>query len=289
MDTIKHYLTNQINSLEALLKPTSRYRLAITALYVVVLSACATPTEQFNEVALASGFTGFSIHTGSFEHQLFINDPAHLQQHDSVIHVYLDGDGTPWEQNRWIANDPTSRNPMILELMQQDKHPAVFLGRPCYHGFNKSSVCQNKYWTSHRYGREIVDSMVLALRQWLKNKAYSHIVLIGYSGGGTLAMLMASDLPDVQTVVTLAANLDIDAWSAHHNYQPLTGSLNPAKLTFNGHLKQIHLAGLEDTVVPADQIKGFADKQTHSTYIAYLRFNHHCCWVKQWPAILSLF
>jgi pimeloyl-ACP methyl ester carboxylesterase len=289
MDTIKHYLTNQINSLEAARKLSSSFNVTLTALCLFLLNSCATPSEHFADAALAVGFTGFSIHAGQFEHRMFINNRALLHLHDEVVHVYLDGDGTPWEQNRWIADDPTSRNPMILELMQQDKHPAIFLGRPCYHGFNKSRVCYNKYWTSHRYGREVIDSMVLALKHWLKQNPYQQIVLIGFSGGGTLAVLMAPNVPGIQEVVTLAANLDIDAWSAYHHYLPLNESMNPAKLKLNGGFKQLHLAGLEDTVVPANLIKRFADMQPNASFIAYPHFDHHCCWVKEWPIILSLF
>lgn len=255
---------------------------------LMTLTACATtPSRHFANMALNSGFSGFSLNSGLFDHQFYLN--AESRQHpNGILHVYLDGDGSPWEQHRWIADDPTARNTMILTLMQQDKNPAIFLGRPCYHGFNKSPPCRSKYWTSHRYSSEVVNSMALALKQWLKNNPYRQLVLIGFSGGGTLAVLIAPMIHETQTIVTVAANLDIEAWSSYHRYQPLTGSLNPAKLVLNAKLQQIHLAGLEDITVPAGLIKAYADKQVHATYIAYPDFNHHCCWIKEWPSILSL-
>ncbi len=254
-----------------------------------MLTACATPSEHFAAVAKASGFTGVSLNTGQFDHQLYMNAQALQHVNSNRLHVYLDGDGMPWEQHRWISDDPTSRNPIILELMQQDKQPSIFVGRPCYQGFNKTSVCNSKYWTSHRYSRDVVNSMVLALKQWLKQNSYKQIVLIGFSGGGTLALLIASEIEVIKTVVTVAGNLDTEAWSDFHHYLPLSESLNPEKLSFNASLKQIHLAGLEDNTVPASLIKSFADKQTNATFIAYPHFDHHCCWVNEWPAILSLF
>jgi hypothetical protein len=256
---------------------------------LLALTACATPSEKFAEVAKASNLIGLSLNAGRFNHQFYLNDQALHDVHTEALHVYLDGDGSPWEQQRWIADDPTSRNPIILELMRQDKKSAIFLGRPCYHGFNTSSGCHSKYWTSHRYSRDVVNSMVIALKDWLKKKPYQHIVLIGFSGGGTLALLIAPEVPGVNTVVTVAANLDVESWSTYHHFLPLSGSLNPAKLLQNPNLNQIHLAGLEDTVVPAHLIKTFADKQANAKFLAYPHFDHHCCWVNEWPTILSLF
>ena len=253
------------------------------------LISCATPSEQFSNVARALSFSGFSLNTNRFDHQIYLNEQALQYTDTEVLHVYIDGDGTPWEQQRWITDDPTSRNPIILELMHQDKKPALFLGRPCYHGFSHSGTCDNRYWTSHRYSDDVVNSMVKALQLWLQKRPYRHIVLIGFSGGGTLAVLMASDIAEVQTAVTLAANLDTEAWSTYHHFLPLTNSLNPASRTFNARFKQIHLAGLKDTNVPLHLIKAFADKQANAKVITYPNFDHHCCWVKEWSTILSLF
>ena len=50
--------------------------------------------------------------------------------------------------------------------------------------------------------------MATALETWLKKKGYSELVLIGYSGGGALAMLLAERIR-VRAVITVAANLDI--------------------------------------------------------------------------------
>ena len=66
--------------------------------------------------------------------------------------------------------------------------------------------------------------MVAALRSFLSVHPYPHVVLIGYSGGGTLAWLMASRIPETTRVVTIAANLDIDEWTRIHGDSPLSGS-----------------------------------------------------------------
>jgi hypothetical protein len=252
-------------------------------------AGCTTPSERFASVAANFGFYGFSLNSGAFDHQFYSNAKVTQDIDEDVVHVYLDGDGTPWENHQWIADDPTSRNPMILELMRQDKTAAIFLGRPCYQGFNKTSACHYKYWSSHRYSKKVVDSMVRALKLWLNKHSFKQVVLIGYSGGGTLAVLMAPYIPEVQTIVTLAANLDVEAWSRYHRYNPLPESLNPAGIALNAKLRQIHIAGLDDNVVPAQIIESYAGKQVNALYLLYAHFDHYCCWVKEWPSILRFF
>jgi hypothetical protein len=255
---------------------------------LLALIACTSPSKHFAQVADALRFYGFSIHSGAFEHQIYANQAAMQPAANGSLHIYLDGDGTPWEQERWLADDPTARNPLILALMQQDTSAAIFLGRPCYHGFNKTTACHPKYWTSHRYSQAVVDSMVEALQKYLLYHPHTQLVLIGYSGGGTLAALMAPYFPLAKTLVTVAANLDVDAWSDYHGYNRLQDSLNPAALAINANLHQIHLAGLQDTAVPAGIIKAYVDKQAKAIYVPFATFDHHCCWVDAWRNILSL-
>jgi hypothetical protein len=252
------------------------------------LAGCATPSERFANTAADFGFQGLSLNSGLFDHQFYTNAKATQDIKEETLHVYLDGDGTPWEDHQWIADDPTSRKAMILELMRQDNSAAIFLGRPCYQGLNKTSSCHYKYWTSHRYSQKVVRSMVQVLELWLHEHSFKKVVLIGYSGGGTLAVLMAPYVPEIQTIVTIAANLDVEAWSQYHGYNPLPESLNPSATILNANLRQVHIAGLDDNNVPAQIIKTYAERQVDALYLPYAHFDHHCCWVKEWASILRL-
>jgi len=252
------------------------------------LAGCATPSERFAATAAKLGLEQESIDSGLFQQRIFSNARARNAKAPGTLHVYLDGDGTPWLHQHWKAADPTSRNPLILQLLHRDDKPAILLGRPCYHGFSNVPPCQDKYWTSQRYSRKIVTSMTRALKKWLKKHAFDNVVLIGFSGGGVLAVLMAPDLPQVTTVVTVAANLDVAEWSRHHSYTPLEYSLNPAELQLSGEAEQIHIAGAEDRNVPAYIIKTYA-RQHHGRYLSLPGQDHHCCWLEVWPEILELF
>lgn len=250
----------------------------------LVMLGCATPSQRFSEYARSQGFSPGLVKTAQFQHRLFMN----RQTSPGTVHVYLDGDGTPWIRRHWIAEDPTSRNPLILDLMKQDHASSVLLGRPCYHGVGRPDRCEKRWWTSHRYAQQVVDSMLEALETWLADKNVSRIVLIGFSGGGALAMLMAPHINQLAWVVTIAGNLNVAAWAAMHDYTPLTGSLNPADyMDAYQQIRQLHLAARDDAVVPAALIKAFATDSGDAQLIVYPKFNHVCCWETVWPEILG--
>ena len=258
----------------------------IVVLVSLFLVACSSPSQKFLETAKRYNISPWQINGSPFLHGLYLNLNSISDKQKNVLHVYIDGDGTPWEQNLWVASDPTSRNPIILQMMSMDNIPAILLGRPCYHGV-KDSSCLPKYWTSHRYSKIVVKSMAEALKYWLKHNSYKKLVLIGFSGGGTLAVLIAPYLQKTAGVVTVAANLDVARWSKIHKYIPLTDSLNPINQPpLSQKIKQIHFAGIQDKNVPAEIIKSFSDMQRNADFIPIADFNHDCCWADAWSELL---
>ncbi len=245
-----------------------------------------TPSQRFDQQALNLGFKSQQFSSAQFQHKIYL---AKKFKEGESLHVYIDGDGTPWERNRWIADDPTARNPLILQLMNQDTVPAILLGRPCYYGLNHTDECDNKYWTSHRYSKQVINSMSQVLNTWLEKYKFNEIVLIGYSGGGTIAILMADKIKNISTVVTVAANLDVTKWSEFHGLSALSYSLNPAEtLALDPGIKQIHFAGKDDEVVPSFIIKAYANSQKNAEYYELPGKNHTCCWDNEWKALLGL-
>ncbi|PKM36291.1 MAG: hypothetical protein CVV06_11835 [Gammaproteobacteria bacterium HGW-Gammaproteobacteria-10] len=278
------------NSPDAL-KTTTKLKPGIAGLILLLLqlNGCATPSERFESSAKSLGLTSIEIIGEPFRHRIYLNRRTAAQSAPHpVVHVYLDGDGTPWEMNRWIAEDPTPRNPLILHLMAADKEPAILLGRPCYYGLHSTENCHYSLWTSKRYSTEVVESMASALRKWLTNTKAANVVLIGYSGGGTLATLLTPYFKNTSIVVTIAANLNTSAWSRHHAYLPLDASLNPIDAQpLPAEIKQIHLAGVNDSNVPASIVESFSRRQTNVVYLPIDGFDHVCCWADLWPDILK--
>lgn len=267
---------------------TKRRLLAWVLIGCIELTGCTNPAKRFADRARQLDLHSEIVFSDNFMHRVYMNASAYSGNHMETLHIYLDGDGSPWQNSHWPSDDPTPRSTLILELIWQDNAPALLLGRPCYYGLAHTPDCEKKFWTSHRYGHTVIASMVQALQGWLTSRSYSKLNLIGYSGGGTLATLMAHRLPDVDTLVTIAANLDVSAWSGYLGYTPLTDSLNPADYSLPPHIAQIHLAGLEDSIVPHWLIKAHADEQSNAIYVAYPGFTHQCCWQNIWQSILVL-
>lgn len=261
---------------------------ALVLCLFLLSQGCATPSEKFIGTATQLGLNNQLVDGSPYRHRLFTNSQVSRSNIIEELHIYLDGDGTPWRTDTRIADDPTSRNPLILEMMVKDPAPAVLLGRPCYYGLHISPLCNESLWTSHRYAAEVVASMDAAIQQWMSSKKVNKLVLIGYSGGGVLATLLAPSLKKTSVVITIAANLDIEAWSRHHGYSSPAASLNPAKdAHIPASVRQIHLAGLQDENVPAGIIESFSRVQKNALYLPLPEYDHVCCWLDIWPDILK--
>jgi pimeloyl-ACP methyl ester carboxylesterase len=202
------------------------------------------------------------------------------------LHVYLEGDGSPW-LGGLPTLDPTPRKPMAVALMARDPTPSVYLGRPCYHRTPREvAACDPALWTSDRYSETVVASMAAAMKQIVAAEAVEEIVWFGYSGGGSLAVLLAPRLPQTLAVITIAANLDIDAWADLHGDARLTGSLNAARQPpLPDRIVQIHYAGGRDRLVPVDIVR--RGVRGTARLVVEPQFDHVCCWALAWPRILS--
>jgi pimeloyl-ACP methyl ester carboxylesterase len=253
-------------------------RRALVALCLLLLAAgCRSAAERFLEAAAGRGLRAQEIEGAGFRH-VVLSRGAHTP--GTTLHVYLDGDGVPW-LGGYPTADPTPRDPLVLDLMTLDPGPAVYLGRPCYHGLGEPS-CSSELWTSARYSAAVVDSMAAAARSVLSARGAERVVWLGYSGGGALAVLLAARLPETAGVVTVAANLDVEAWAEQQGWSPLTGSLNPARQPpLPRHVYQRHYAGGRDRTVPPETVPSTSDLVVVEDY------DHRCCWALIWPAVLA--
>lgn len=252
--------------------------------FMCLLAGCASLGKGVDSEAERLGFVRSTVPGSEFQHVIYMR--ASLCSSDR-LHVYLEGDGVPWTRPQWVSSDPTPRTPLALRLMALDPHPSLYLGRPCYHGSSQDPPCEPSLWTSARYSKRVVVSLENALRRSWGN-TNPEIVLIGYSGGGTLAMLLAKRLPQIKGVVTIAGNLDPDGWARYHGYSPLIGSLNPAQLApLRSGVYQLHLVGQRDRNIPPALIRPVVDRQPGALFRVIEGFGHACCWEKAWPTYLK--
>lgn len=253
---------------------------------LLLLNGCAgTPAQRFTQRAVELGLTSGQVQGQGFNLRIFRN--FQLDTPLRCLHVYLDGDGTPWLGRGRPALDPTPRNPLVLELMALDPVPALYLGRPCYAGQGTASGCTPWLWTHGRYSEAVRASLTAALDGLSRHLDIQDLVLIGYSGGGTLAMLLAPRLPRVRLVATLAANLDVAAWTRLHNYSPLQGSLDPARQPpLPTHIRQLHWVGERDHNTPSNMIRGALAGQSAAHIETLPGVDHRHGWLARWPHLL---
>jgi pimeloyl-ACP methyl ester carboxylesterase len=148
--------------------------------------------------------------------------------------------------------------------------------------------CQPELWTVGRYSEPVVASMTVATRRLIESGGHDGALLIGYSGGGALALLVAERLELVHAVVTLAANLDIDAWTTLHGYSPLATSINPVTVAGTRiGLRHRHLTGAEDGNVPPVVQRRLMEQLPADSFRTVAGFDHRCCWVERWPELLA--
>ncbi len=246
--------------------------------------ACAAPAQRLDARAKALGLEQRLLTGGAYKLTAYAKDgPA-----TAPLRVYLEGDGSPWLNRYTVSPDPTPRQPLALELLALDPGPALYLGRPCYHGQSFTPPCHPLLWTDRRYGPEVVDSLVAAIRAFQRQRQNTDLVLIGYSGGGVLARLLAERLSGVRALVTVAANLDIDRWTALHDFSPLRGSFNPVRRPpLAADVVQLHLAGGRDRNVPPELVNGALAGEPGAQVEVYADFDHRCCWASVWSTVLA--
>ena len=168
-----------------------------------------------------------------------------ITQPEGPLRIYIEGDGTP---------DPKS--PVAFELAQRDTTPnVIYVARPCQ--YLLCDECDNPaLWKEERFNEEIVNEMK-DLIVYLSHKYKTpSLDLIGYDGGGTMAMLLATKIP-LARVVTIGSVLNTQEYVAEKNISPING-MNPAdNMGKLARIPQVHYVGKKDTVIPMKYTKRF--------------------------------
>ena len=205
------------------------------------------------------------------------------------VTVYIESDGAPWRFPDEPPVDPTPLTPMVLRMAIADPFSVVaYLGRPCqYLNAAELGKCDPELWMRGRFRDEAVAAMSSAVDRIKQSAGAADVNLVGYSGGGAMAALVAERRNDVSCLVTVAAPLDTRAWTDAIGVSSLNLSLNPAddadKLS---HVRQTHFRGGRDKAVPATAARRFLDRAPHATVIDMENFDHRCCWEDAWKDLV---
>ena len=203
--------------------------------------------------------------------------------------IYIEGDGVAWASRTLPSNDPTPYLPVALALAALDPSSNVaWIARPCqYLPVVDTRTCPVYFWTHGRLAPEVVRSMDAVVTQVKAAARAQRVHLVGYSGGGGLAVLVAAGRGDVGSIRTVAANLDIDAFTRIHQVSPMTGSLNPAGVAHRVEtIPQLHLVGAADTIAPAQIARAYLAAMTRqdcSKLVMVPGATHQDGWAAAWP------
>lgn len=253
------------------------------------LSACTQPAFRQGSRLLTEawvsqrGWEYIDVVSGDFRLLGLLRQRAASQ----TLTLYIEGDGASWPSVYRPPQDPTPVRPMAMLLAERDPSVAVaYLGRPCqYLDRTELQQCSVKYWTVRRFSPEVLQAMDQALSLLKQQAGADRVRLVGYSGGGVLATLLAQRRDDVEHLVTLAAPLALNHWLQLQQLSPLQGSLDPLDGP-RPQVQALHLVGADDRLVPPEVAVHFVAR--HGGRLELLPgFDHNCCWLAHWPSILA--
>lgn len=258
-----------------------------------MLNACYTLPSvnerqtQIEQLAIKNGWHKEFIETSLFD---FVSYVPNIKQIKEPLTIYIEGDGLAWLSVRKPSENPTPINPIGFKLaLKIPNNNAVYLARPCQ--YLTDIRCEMKYWTSHRFSKEVIDASNEAVDKLKQLFSAKQLILVGYSGGGAITALLAAERDDVIKLITVAGNLDHEAWTSFHHITPLFGSLNPAD--YPEHLskvKQVHFVGEDDIVIPpflAYDFVGALPTPSDAKVIRVDSQSHGCCWEVIWDSLMQ--
>ena len=260
------------------------------ALSLPALAGCAALDRDMNADAIAkpAGLKRMTMKTDTFVLTAFvrIGDTA------APVNVYIEGDGLAWLSRSEVSLDPTPKEALGLSLASVDPAPnVVYIARPCqFTARAKNPNCGIPYWTSKRFAPEVIASMGQAVDQVAAQVPGQKINLVGYSGGGAVAVLLAAGRKDVASIRTVAGNLDHAEVNRLHGVSPLSGSLNAIDVAAGvAKIPQIHWSGAADTTVPPAISERFRQAAGSSCVVArtVAGATHETGWRERWRELLG--
>ncbi len=272
-------------------------RFLLFTLLTSMLMACSgsghnikNRTQTAQGIAQHASFSSFTRNGGIFD----------IQGYKRITHdmqfptLYIEGDGLAWINRRTLSPNPTPINPLAFKLASLDQSPSVFyLARPCqYVDIQTQPRCNNAYWSDARFASEVIENYQVILNQLKMQHDIQGFHLVGFSGGGAIAALIAAGRNDIASLRTIAGNLDHVALSRDKNVSLLSRSLNPIDIAPRiNHIPQIHFSGAEDKVIPPWVARAFANKAGNPACVHAKRIenaSHLDGWEKLWPRLQTI-
>ena len=226
----------------------------LTLLALLTLTACGTGIEARKETAqrlLGTQLSATTLHTTSFP--LYAALP--YRQATEPLTIVIEGDGYAFVSRSRLSGDPTPKNPAGLKLasaLNAQGQSAAYLARPCQ--YVRSSRCSGRYWSVDRYAPEALSALneaVTQIKARMGAPDTAKLHLIGYSGGGYVALNLAAMRDDVAQVTSVAGLLSPHDWTDYHGVTPLNITRSAQDLfTATHNTAFTHYCGEQDKIIP---------------------------------------
>lgn len=174
--------------------------------------------------------------------------------------VLIEGDGAPWITRTRPPINPTPKKPIIRQLARQlnDKsnRQVLYVARPCQYPEFTIAKCKVSDWTNERFSNRNVKALIDEISYQIPSA--SKVTIIGYSGGGVMALQVAPSLvPNfaLEKIVLLGTPVDVEKWTERHGFTDINLHNYRAKLerlkTLSVPITAI-LGGLDELVAKPD-------------------------------------
>ncbi|MCC8371330.1 MAG: alpha/beta hydrolase [Rickettsia endosymbiont of Pseudomimeciton antennatum] len=264
-------------------------RVAVLSIFLL-LSSCAssieTRIEEAEKLASINRFEKKLVKAGDF----VITTYQRISDKDSPYVFYIEGDGSISIGRYTIADNPTPSKVMLFKLAILDTRPnVVYIARPCqYTPVEFNANCNQVYWTDKRMAEEVIESTNIVIDTINSGKPAS---LVGFSGGGGIAILVAARNKHIKDIITIAGNLDIESFSKYHGTYALRKSLNPIDYAIKiNNIPQLHISGSKDAIVPSSIMHGYVKASSSNCIQQKILPNitHTKGWDKVWQDVLKI-
>ena len=266
-------------------------------LAVLALGGCIATTfpymrtETAQRIAAPAWMIKRDIDAGAYVLRAY----ERIHERGGVANLYIEGDGSAFTSPRAWVNNPTPRNPVALHLASKDAADnLIYIARPCqYTVINaKDRVCAQGAWKNKRFSPDVLTAFEAALDDIARRYDIRGFHLIGYSGGGAIAALLAAQRKDILSFRTVAGILDHETQTALLDVPPLDGSLNPVSEAGKlAKMPQYHFAGGQDRYVPPAILHSYLQAMPPSRCVRTMlvqEAGHDNGWVDKWPELLKL-
>ena len=247
------------------------------------LFSCNSDQMRINkafDLAVQNNYKPKIINSSLFPIQIF-----YQENNSNHAVIYLEGDGLVINKYGEVALDSTPTDPMALRLASVDKRHVtkIVINRPFH--YIKSKHSDSRYWTTARYAPEVIQSILEVIKNCRKEFHFKTIEIVAYSGGASVALLLAPHLENIEKITSFAGNLDHKNWTRHHATGHLFDSLDPLKnKAILGHIQQVHFLGTIDVNTTIDLGKQYKQQidTDKVTIVSVEGFDHDSNWPSVW-------